>query len=219
MAIRPEILAQMNSVPKRKWESISPVVRAHQKAANARQIEATANLKAQGAERKANRDPLTGLLNKGGYDEAVKEEQSYVDNKSSKGGVIIALDMTRLKAVNDVHGHAGGDAAIIAFSNALKNNLRDSDVVARVGGDEFLVVLRNATIQETEERIVKLNVCLRDIQFEFKGKKLSVGARLGIATYDGDFSLHDAKELADKREAFVRDHLMPSSHSRATRQP
>jgi|GEM_PF-6716363 len=98
--------------------------------------EAEAALRAQ-----AIRDDLTGLHNRRGF--LVLAEQKLVAAKrSSVSCLLLYLDMDEFKAINDGHGHAAGDAALIEVAGILRRTFRESDVVARVGGDEFVVLAR-----------------------------------------------------------------------------
>jgi diguanylate cyclase (GGDEF)-like protein len=85
-------------------------------------------------ERQAETDPLTGLLNRRGLDAALSEVQA--------GDVVVVVDLDHFKLVNDRHGHAFGDTVLVEFAQALGEVVRASDVVARLGGEEFVLVLR-----------------------------------------------------------------------------
>lgn len=82
-------------------------------------------------------DPLTGLYNRKGF------ELLFERHADSALG-LLALDLDNLKMLNDRHGHAAGDAALVALARALRSSVRASDVVARLGGDEFVVLVKDA---------------------------------------------------------------------------
>ncbi len=82
-------------------------------------------------------DPLTGLYNRKGL-------QMLFERHAADRMGILALDLDNLKQLNDRHGHAAGDAALVALARALRASVRASDVIARVGGDEFVVLLKEA---------------------------------------------------------------------------
>jgi len=88
----------------------------------------------------ASTDPLTGLLNRRAFGERVAQELA----RGRRTGAPVALlfaDVDGFKAVNDRHGHAAGDAALVAITAALSEELRETDSLARIGGDEFAVLL------------------------------------------------------------------------------
>jgi diguanylate cyclase (GGDEF)-like protein len=78
-------------------------------------------------------DPLTGIANRRAFDAAL--------TRLASGGALMLLDLDRFKAANDIHGHAAGDAVLRAFAGSLRGSVRESDLVARIGGDEFAVLI------------------------------------------------------------------------------
>jgi diguanylate cyclase (GGDEF)-like protein len=103
------------------------------------QAEATARL-----ELRMSTDPLTGVNNRGGWEEALS--QAELEAQASRGGARFAValfDLDGLKAVNDSGGHAAGDELLRSFARILAATARNSDYVARIGGDEFAALLRD----------------------------------------------------------------------------
>ncbi|HUC95959.1 MAG TPA: GGDEF domain-containing protein [Candidatus Saccharimonadia bacterium] len=84
--------------------------------------------------RQATHDPLTGLLNRRGLEE-------YLSSTDVTNHVILYADVTNMKAINDKLGHVAGDRAIVGVAEVLTGALRERDIVARIGGDEFLAIL------------------------------------------------------------------------------
>lgn len=82
-------------------------------------------------------DPLTGLFNRRGFDEACQRL-----GPALAGAVVVLLDLDRFKQVNDLHGHAAGDAVLRQVARLLASGLRDGDLIARHGGEEFVLLLR-----------------------------------------------------------------------------
>jgi len=91
-------------------------------------------------------DLMTGLYNKM---TAVKLIKSYLKENGANKSVLLEIDLDDLKKINDSLGHAEGDQALIAISSTIKNHFRKVDIVARTGGDEFLVFLKNVSNQES----------------------------------------------------------------------
>jgi len=92
----------------------------------------------------AMQDGLTSLNNRRSFDEQLKRAMHRANRQHSKVGLIIC-DLDKFKAVNDTFGHAIGDEVLIQFSQALKLSIRDSDCIFRFGGDEFALIVEDAT--------------------------------------------------------------------------
>ena len=93
-------------------------------------------------ERRASTDPLTGVSNRGGWDEAIADAQVELAGGATTVGVAV-FDLDGLKAINDRQGHQAGDEVLRGFARILQSQARVTDFVARIGGDEFAVLLRD----------------------------------------------------------------------------
>jgi diguanylate cyclase (GGDEF)-like protein len=91
----------------------------------------------------ASTDPLTGLLNRRGFD-AIAERELAAAHRSGTPCLLLYGDLDLFKAINDAHGHAVGDTALVAFATVLRETFRVADVIARLGGDEFAVLVYGA---------------------------------------------------------------------------
>ena len=103
----------------------------------------------------AMQDGLTSLNNRRSFDEQLKRAMHHANRQRSKVGLIVC-DLDKFKVINDTYGHNIGDEVLINFSQALKESVRDSDSLFRFGGDEFAVIVENATIDSLiviEQRI------------------------------------------------------------------
>jgi two-component system cell cycle response regulator len=93
------------------------------------------------------KDSLTGAYNREYFGERLKSEVAYATRHQTELSLVI-LDLDHFKAVNDTHGHQGGDAVLVAAVAALSRTLRSEDVIARYGGEEFAVILRGIALAQ-----------------------------------------------------------------------
>jgi two-component system, cell cycle response regulator len=103
----------------------------------------------------AMQDGLTSLNNRRSFDEQLKRAMHHANRQRSKVGLIVC-DLDKFKVINDTYGHNIGDEVLIHFAQALKESVRDSDSLFRFGGDEFSIIVENATIDSLiviEQRI------------------------------------------------------------------
>jgi diguanylate cyclase (GGDEF)-like protein len=111
----------------------------------------------------------------------------------------MAIDLDRLKAVNDEAGHAAGDAVLCKVAAACRLTVRSSDIVARLGGDEFAIILDNCAEDRAKHIGQQLLRALNPLEFEWKGSRYSTGASIGLAMNTMDMSDENAwLESADK---------------------
>jgi len=142
----------------------------------------------------ADRDPLTGVLNRRALLERASIELAR--SRATGGPVsVIAADIDNLKELNDGAGHAAGDLALRSVARALAANTRDGDPVARVGGDEFIVLLPGATAEEAKRVARRLRAVTLDGQ-EFVGGRLRLS--VGVATAAADLSFDAMWRAADE---------------------
>jgi diguanylate cyclase (GGDEF)-like protein len=124
----------------------------------------------------AETDPLTGLLNRAGLKS--RADEILINSRRS---AVVLLDLDRFKPVNDEHGHQAGDALLVEIAVRLRINARPTDVIARIGGDEFVLII--AEPQELSHIDGMLRRLLRRISepLTSNGVELSVGASMGVA--------------------------------------
>jgi two-component system cell cycle response regulator len=106
---------------------------------------------------------------------------------------LMLLDLDRFKAVNDTFGHDMGDELLKAVSERLKTCVREVDTVARMGGDEFTIILEGASSEQSILVVAKRITESIATPFELKGHHISVGVSIGITIYPHDD--HSADEL------------------------
>ncbi len=132
------------------------------------------------------RDPLTGLANRAMFDAQLELAILLARDSSSKTGVIL-IDMDRLKLINDMFGHRVGDQALIALSEELRKKVGPDCVVARIGGDEFGVVLGGSDSLTAPRLRAQLRAGL-GYKIRAADKPLFVYASVGAAYYPDDGS-------------------------------
>jgi diguanylate cyclase (GGDEF)-like protein len=129
------------------------------------------------------RDILTGVFNRRYMEETLDRELRRAQrNKSSLG--VIMLDIDHFKEFNDLFGHAGGDALLHELGGMLKKSIRGADIVSRYGGEEFLVVLPDATLEITGKRAEDLRQAAKELQVYYLDKPLGkITLSLGVAAF------------------------------------
>ena len=132
-------------------------------------------------ERLARVDALTGLPNRRQFDERI--EEALLRSKRLKQTIaVMFLDIDHFKQINDTFGHGGGDAVLCDFSRRLKSCVRATDSVARLAGDEFVVLLEGLEgVGELNALAAKVVGCTRSL-FTVEGTELAVTASMGVAT-------------------------------------
>jgi diguanylate cyclase (GGDEF)-like protein len=110
-------------------------------------------------ERRATRDTMTGLYNHEYFQERL-EQEIHRARRRDEALSLLMIDVDLLKQVNDTYGHTSGDALLLAVADALRNSMRDTDLVCRYGGDEFTVVLPNTTRAQAEALLERIQAAL-----------------------------------------------------------
>jgi diguanylate cyclase (GGDEF)-like protein/PAS domain S-box-containing protein len=136
-------------------------------------------------EYRASFDGLTGLANKNLLHDRLAQAIA-VASRARQQVATVYVDLDRFKVVNDSLGHAGGDELLKAVGARLKGAVRESDTVARVSGDEFVVVLQGLTDTAPVAGIAKLLVSLIEQPVTIASRNVFTGASLGIAVYPQD---------------------------------
>lgn len=124
-------------------------------------------------------DPLTETLNRRGFGRELKRSLAYV-KRYGVSAALVYLDLDAFKPVNDRHGHAAGDAVLKAVASALLRHVRASDVVARIGGDEFVVLLWNVDAATAASKAAALEAVIAATPVRWGRATLTVGAAAGV---------------------------------------
>jgi diguanylate cyclase (GGDEF)-like protein len=148
----------------------------------------------------AHHDSLTGLPNRLLFNDRLHQQISLA-KRESRQFALLYLDLDRFKPVNDALGHAAGDELLQAVATRIRHQVRESDTVARVGGDEFTVILPGIARREEAEIVARKIVAAVATPFQLGSRKQSVdiGTSIGIAIYPAD--ARDADALVKAADA------------------
>jgi diguanylate cyclase (GGDEF)-like protein len=127
----------------------------------------------------ARRDPLTGIANRRHFYEMAQLQIARA-NRYAEPFTVAYIDIDGFKAVNDRFGHASGDELLSLAASTIQENLRTTDVAARMGGDEFAVLLAHTEKEAAEEALLRLNSLLCDL---VEGRPWPVSFSIGAVTF------------------------------------
>ena len=139
-------------------------------------------LRAEAAEAAADHDVLTPALNRRGFVSALRSAMAFCQ-RHQVPAVLLYLDLDGFKTVNDTLGHAAGDAALVQVAELLRANLRESDAVGRLGGDEFGLLMLNAGVEEGRDKARRLATALEVDGFVWAGQQAALGGSFGVRAF------------------------------------
>ncbi|HKJ74078.1 MAG TPA: GGDEF domain-containing protein, partial [Alphaproteobacteria bacterium] len=113
-------------------------------------------------------------------------------------GIIAYVDLDNFKQVNDLHGHAAGDTVLKHVASILRDNVRGSDLVARMGGDEFVLVLVRCGLHDGRKHIDRLTEVIERSPVTFGNIQIDIRASIGVEPYGPN---SDAKTLLGRADA------------------
>ena len=145
----------------------------------------------------ATRDELTGLINRRQMNQ-VLADQTALDRRSGVDFSVVIVDLDHFKRVNDTYGHGVGDEVLRNFAAEARRVLRETDVIARWGGEEFLLMMPEVPPGAPAIGIERLRSALATLQISATVPELRVGFSAGISTYRSGESVEDAIERADQ---------------------
>lgn len=131
-------------------------------------------------ERLARTDPLTELLNRRSFFAEAERELEWV-RRTGQPAAMIMFDLDRFKVVNDTWGHAAGDAALFALAELLRAERRANDVIGRLGGEEFALVVRGADLTAGRRAAERLRAAIGALEVLHDGATIPVTASFGVA--------------------------------------
>ncbi|WP_407897414.1 diguanylate cyclase [Scytonema sp. NUACC26] len=145
---------------------------------------ALANLKLREAlQQQSTRDPLTGLFNRRYLDEFLEKEIYRAERKQYSVGIIM-IDVDRFKGFNDVYGHEAGDTVLRELGGFFKQQIRQADIACRYGGEEFLIVLPETTLEICLERAEQIREGAKQLDLQYRHQSLSrISLSLGVSLF------------------------------------
>lgn len=129
------------------------------------------------------RDELTGLMNRNGFYDAFLREVDRTRRGYSDGGLLILVDLDNFGMVKETYGHEASDAALRLVARTLEDNSRAMDVCARMGGDEFVLLLANTKREKALVRAQNLIKKLNSLSYVWYGAEIPLRASLGLKDY------------------------------------
>ena len=145
----------------------------------------------------ATTDMLTGLPNRRGFDllagQALQEAQRELSPLSA-----LLIDLDHFKQLNDTHGHLAGDQVLRGFAHSLQGNLRQSDIICRWGGEEFILLLKGTGSSTARQLAEKIRQQTEEQLFQFNGVNLRITTSIGLTELQGEDSLDRLIARADR---------------------
>ncbi|MBA1248988.1 GGDEF domain-containing protein [Pseudomonas luteola] len=147
--------------------------------------------------KKALTDPLTGLPNRAAWTERLDAEVSLWQ-RYHNSLLLAVIDVDHFKRVNDDFGHLAGDKVLKIIGTQLSKKLRRTDFIARFGGEEFVVLLPNTSMEEGEPLIQALRAAIEACPFHFKGERVTITCSAGLTAFQTGEGSKQAFERADQ---------------------
>jgi diguanylate cyclase (GGDEF)-like protein len=155
-------------------------------------------------------DQLTGAYNRRGFEQEFHRTLAAA-TRYDETGVLVFVDLDGFKPINDTYGHAAGDQVLIEVTRTLQENIRPQDMVARIGGDEFTVLLTRTDWENGLARAEYLKHLLNTLYVRWNGKNIAVRASLGFQRYSAS---DDAELLLKKADTAMYEAKRLRSSSR-----
>ncbi|MBE3606782.1 GGDEF domain-containing protein [Campylobacter sp. RM13119] len=142
-----------------------------------------------------NHDPLTGLLNRTSMNSVIDKKSLFEDVNFS----IVMCDIDNFKIINDTYGHSAGDALLVDFAGILHKTFKENDYVARWGGEEFLIIIYNATSGEALKSMQQVKELISQSTTTYQNTVIKATMTFGMVSHDGKepFNIKDMIRQAD----------------------
>ncbi len=148
-------------------------------------------------ERLADQDSLVPVVNRRAFTRELSRTMSYARRYGVPCSVLY-FDLNELKEINDTYGHAAGDAALVSVAEALVASVREFDIVGRLGGDEFGVILVHVGREAAAEKAASLAAAVERKPLVYRGNTIGIGVAFGSYEFRPDENLDHVIDAADK---------------------
>jgi diguanylate cyclase (GGDEF)-like protein/PAS domain S-box-containing protein len=146
----------------------------------------------------ASHDALTGLLNRREFGLRLQRTLDRVRGDAHNGAALLYMDLDQFKIVNDTCGHSAGDDLLLQLAAEYRTHVRERDTLARVGGDEFALIVEHCSIDEAHIVANKVLAATRDFRYTCAGKSFQIGVSIGlIPIHNETANVEEALRLAD----------------------
>ena len=177
----------------------------------------------------ATKDYLTGLLNRSAFMHELNNTLNLAKRNGTQGALLF-IDLDMFKMVNESHGHEAGDKVLREISLQLKASLRNTDVVARIGGDEFAVLMHDINPKEARKKISELINKLSRLKVNYNGEEIQTTCSIGVVKYPSEdqdashvmtaagLAMHKAKDMGRNRVYMTDDNFFEDSFAASAKQ-
>ena len=141
-------------------------------------------------------DELTQLLNRRGFLQQFQYSLS-ISRRNNTGGSLMILDLDKFKQINDTYGHSAGDDVLQNVGVSISKVVRDSDIVGRIGGDEFSILMPGANPTTVTKRISQVHSAISKMKFPWNYQNLTIEGSIGRCDYQGKENEHEIFNVAD----------------------
>ncbi|GLQ32271.1 GGDEF domain-containing protein [Litoribrevibacter albus] len=146
----------------------------------------------------AHRDELTGLYNRRGIKEC-NEIEVYLNSKPTNEMALAVCDVDFFKKINDQYGHDVGDEVLKVVAERLKNSIRETDLIGRWGGEEFIILFPSTSLEEGYQLIERVRQSMAETHFDIAGQRIRLSFSTGISSTRYYDNWNDLIKSADKQ--------------------